>query len=86
MTEVEEPELHRQAGRLRGSGAQILLLGGALAALGGLVYLLGTGTAAWVKALGAMLATLGAAPTLVGLVLLATSGVSSRASKHKPFA
>jgi hypothetical protein len=83
---VEDPQLQRSSRTFRASGAHILLLGGALAALGGVIWLVGTGTADWLKGLGNMLAWLAVAPTVLGLVLLVTAGVSNRASKHKPFA
>ena len=83
---VHEPQLDRSARRFEGSGARVLLLGGLLAALGGLVYLLGTVVAEWVEALGAMLAWIAVAPTAVGLVLLLVAAVSHRASRRKPFA
>jgi hypothetical protein len=61
-------------------------VGIALAAAGGLVWLLGAAIAEWVEGLGAMLAWVGAVIAGVGLVLLVASAVAHRIARHRPFA
>ena len=81
-----DPQLERSARRFDVTGSRILLLGGLLAGLGGLVYLLGTAVAEWMEGLGVTLASIAVAPTIGGLALLVIGAVSHRASRRKPFA
>ena len=79
-------ELRANAQRFQSAGAVLLLMGGIGAILGALVYLLGTTTASWVKAVGVMLASIAAAPTVAGIVLLAMAATGAWAGRRKPFA
>jgi ABC-type uncharacterized transport system permease subunit len=81
-----DPALGRTTNRFRFSGATFLLLSGALAGLGALVYLLGTATATWVEGLGVVFMSIAVAPTILGAVLLVIALATGRASERKPFA
>jgi hypothetical protein len=83
---VREPGVERSARRFDKWGLRLLGVAVALAALGGLIALVGHGTADWVKALGGMLAYIAVAPAAVGLALLGAALVSHWHSRHKPFA
>ena len=79
-------ELRGNADRFQSAGSVLLLIGGIGAILGALVYVLGTATASWVKAVGVMLASIAAAPTVGGIVLLAMAATGAWAGRRKPFA
>jgi hypothetical protein len=83
---VREPGLERSARRFDAWGLRLLGAAVALAAVGGLIVLLGKSTAEWVKALGGMLAYIAVAPAVVGLGLLGVALVAHWNSRHKPFA
>jgi hypothetical protein len=72
---------HRKAGETRhGAGARFLLLGGVMFALGVLLWVLDANFPA------AVLMSLATPPTLAGIALELSSGVSRRAAAGKPFA
>lgn len=82
----EDRELARAKRSFRDSGTRVLLVGLALAGVGGLIALLGTFVSDWLVGVGAMIATLGAVVAVVGLVLLLIALVTNRISHHRPFA
>lgn len=82
----DDPELERNTRSFRDSGAGILVVGLAIAGVGGLIALLGTVVTDWLVGLGAMVATLGAVIAVVGVVLLLVALVTNRMAHHRPFA
>lgn len=83
---MEDRELSRNARSFRGSGTGILLVGLAVAAVGGLIWLLGTATEDVVQGIGGMIAWVGLVIAAVGLVLLLVAAVTHRFARHRPFA
>ena len=73
----------RSEGKMAGSGTRFLTIGVPLLAVGIVLALLLDGTA---RGIGLAIAVLGAIPMVVGLVLLASSGVEKRSRKGKPYA
>lgn len=66
--------------RRHGAGARILLIGGVLFAIGLLLWAVGANFAA------AVFLALSTPPTLAGIALELSAGVSRRAASGKPFA
>ena len=83
---MEDRQLGRNAHSFLASGTRILLVGIAVAVVGGLVWLLGTTTDDVVQGIGGMIATLGGVITTVGLVLLVIAAVTHRMARQRPFA
>jgi hypothetical protein len=76
-------ELDRAGGKLHGSGARLLLLGGVLFAIGLVLVLVGDGN--W-DAAGLTAWGFSTAATLAGLALSLSGGVAKRSASGKPFA
>jgi hypothetical protein len=68
---------------MAGSGGRFLAIGAPLLAVGIVLALLLDGTA---RGIGLAVAVFGAIPIVVGIVLLASSGVEKRSRKGKPYA
>jgi hypothetical protein len=83
---MEDRELGRNAHSFLASGGRILLVGIAVAAVGGLVWLLGTGTDDVIQGVGGMIATLGGVIATVGVALVVIAAVTHRMARHRPFA
>jgi len=83
---MEDRQLNRNARGFRGNGARILLIGAAVALLGGLIWLLGTTTDDVVQAVGGMIAWLGIVVASVGVALLVIAAVTHRMARQRPFA
>jgi hypothetical protein len=83
---ADDPKLARDARGFRLSGARILLIGLAVAVVGGLLWLLGQALGDVLAGIGGMIATLGGVAAVVGLVLLGISAVTNRMAHHRPFA
>lgn len=81
-----QPDTDRQLGRTgrdqTALGSRLLLLGGAMFAVGLILMLLTSGVGDF---LGIALSALAAPPTLGGVGLLVTGLVARRAAAHKPF-
>jgi hypothetical protein len=77
----DDRRLRQTSGRLAGAGAPLLALGLVLYAACAILLLTGASTF-----LGLACLALGTPPTLAGVALLLSSGVSHRASQRKPFA
>ncbi|MBB4663548.1 hypothetical protein [Conexibacter arvalis] len=84
--EPEDPQLERSTRSFRDSGGGIVLVGLAIAGVGGLIALLGALVSDWLVGVGAMVATLGAVVVAVGIVLLLIALVTNRMAHHRPFA
>lgn len=82
----DDPQLMRNTRSFRESGAGILLVGLAIAGVGGLIALLGALVLDALVGIGAMIATLGAVVAVVGVVLLLVALVTNRMAHHRPFA
>ena len=80
---VSERSLRRSESRFMQRGWQLLLLGGAVAAIG-LALAYSTGGVA--EGIGVMLASLASAPTLAGIVLVIVSAATGRMRRGEPFA
>lgn len=82
----DDPQLQRNTRSFRDSGAGILLVGLAIAGVGGLIALLGALVLDTLVGIGAMIATLGTVVAVVGVVLLLIALVTNRMAHHRPFA
>ncbi len=82
----DDPQLVRSSRSFRDSGAGILVVGLAIAGVGGLIALLGALVLDALVGIGAMIATLGTVVAIVGVVLLLVAFVTNRMAHHRPFA
>jgi hypothetical protein len=73
----------RKERKLTASGGPLVAVGAVLVVIGIVMALLLDGTA---LGIGVAIAVIGAIPTVVGLVLIGSAGVSQRERQHKPWA
>ena len=74
---------NRTERKLAGSGSRFVMIGVPLLVIGIVMALLLDGTS---LGIGVAIAVLGAIPTVVGIVLMASAGVNQHSRKGRPFA
>ncbi len=83
---ASDEDLRRDSGRFTRIGLKLLLGALALAVVGGIIAVVGVSVAAWLKALGIMLAWIAIAPAVAGVALILIGGTAGWAGRRRPFA
>ena len=76
----------QQEGKQKATGMRLLAIGAALIVVGIVLLLLLSSDSGTTQGIGVAFLLLGALPAIVGLVLVASSFISGRSRKGKPFA